>query len=75
MITHLMALPSPLDDVRLMCGPSMKEHRSRRDYVTHSHALATCIACLRAYCARADIEKAGLLSQLPKPLEAPESKG
>jgi len=68
MITHLMMLPSPLDDVRLLCGYPMKEHRLRRDYVTHMAAMATCIPCLRAYCARADAQIAGLQNQLPKPL-------
>lgn len=46
---HLMDLPAPVDDVKLLCGEKLDGKRVREDLVTDEPGLATCIACLRGY--------------------------
>jgi hypothetical protein len=46
--SHLLALPSPLDDVQTLCGMAISDRSARGDMVVNKPALATCVPCLRA---------------------------
>jgi hypothetical protein len=61
--THLLDSPAPVDSVRLLCGLGLEEG-GRRDSITHTPALTTCIGCLRGYAARLDSEVAALQTRL-----------
>jgi hypothetical protein len=46
--SHILDLPSPIDDLRLMCG-KLIGNADKNDSVAMHTAMATCIPCLRAF--------------------------
>ena len=61
--SHILDIPAPISDLRLMCGRPVSA-ASRKDVIAPHTALATCISCLRAYSLKLECQVKRLEYQL-----------